>query len=407
MSDTGSQAMESWISTFCSYLGHEFFAEVSEDFIEDDFNLTGLSSQVAMYKEALEMILDVEPEDDDEDEDEDDDEDDDLELMDDYNRPQNYRRERRTARLDKNAQVVEESAELLYGLIHQRYITSRPGLSQMHEKYEQGQFGVCPRVYCNGAKVLPVGVSDIPGTETVKLFCPSCLDVYTPPNSRFQTVDGAFFGTTFGCLFLMSFPELQVGGPPRQALSPSPGGITDDATSIGSRTSHLSPVSTNSPTSTRRNNQRTETTPPTEINGVTTSNFAPGLGRGNIYEGRIYGFRINERARSGPRMKWLRSKPDDIRELDECTRYEQYRASRRQGQGQPGAEEEAGDDVGDEEGAELDHLNSNGAAQPMDVEAAIGQRKKAPMRRRARRPDNPGAGESSSVAGANGIPAPR
>ena len=37
------------------------FAEVTEDFIEDDFNLTGLSQLVPFYKEALEMMLDVEP----------------------------------------------------------------------------------------------------------------------------------------------------------------------------------------------------------------------------------------------------------------------------------------------------------------------------------------------------------
>jgi casein kinase II subunit beta len=36
-------------------LGHEYFAEVTEEFIEDDFNLTGLQSQVPMYKEALEV----------------------------------------------------------------------------------------------------------------------------------------------------------------------------------------------------------------------------------------------------------------------------------------------------------------------------------------------------------------
>lgn len=52
---TSSGVAESWISSFCSLLGHEYFAEVSEDFIEDDFNLTGLQSQVAMYKEALEV----------------------------------------------------------------------------------------------------------------------------------------------------------------------------------------------------------------------------------------------------------------------------------------------------------------------------------------------------------------
>lgn len=54
MSST-SATPESWISSFCSLLGHEYFAEVSEEFIEDDFNLTGLQSQVPMYKEALEV----------------------------------------------------------------------------------------------------------------------------------------------------------------------------------------------------------------------------------------------------------------------------------------------------------------------------------------------------------------
>ena len=52
---TSSGTPESWIASFCSLLGHEYFAEVSEEFIEDDFNLTGLQSQVTMYKEALEV----------------------------------------------------------------------------------------------------------------------------------------------------------------------------------------------------------------------------------------------------------------------------------------------------------------------------------------------------------------
>lgn len=54
--DTSSGSPESWITSFCALVGHEYFAEISEDFIEDDFNLTGLQSQVAMYKEALEVI---------------------------------------------------------------------------------------------------------------------------------------------------------------------------------------------------------------------------------------------------------------------------------------------------------------------------------------------------------------
>lgn len=217
---SSSGTPESWISSFCSLLGHEYFAEVSEDFIEDDFNLTGLQNQVPMYKEALEMILDVEPEDEEDEEEEEEEEDDEEDEENDVpmrgddgeKLSGGYRRasERRHMRIANDLSVIESSAELLYGLIHQRYITSRPGIQQMADKYELQHFGTCPRVFCNCARVLPVGCNDIPGQETVKLFCPSCLDVYTPPNSRFQSVDGAFFGTTFGCLFFMTFPEFDV-----------------------------------------------------------------------------------------------------------------------------------------------------------------------------------------------------
>ncbi|KAG0339355.1 casein kinase 2 regulatory subunit [Podila humilis] len=60
-SDESDAESMPWIAWFCSLSGHHYFVEVSEDFIEDDFNLTGLSSIVPFYKEALEMILDLEP----------------------------------------------------------------------------------------------------------------------------------------------------------------------------------------------------------------------------------------------------------------------------------------------------------------------------------------------------------
>jgi casein kinase II subunit beta len=301
---SSSQVTESWIASFCGLLGHEYFAEVSEDFIEDDFNLTGLQSQVPMYKEALEMILDVEPEDDDEEEDEEEEEEDDDEVLGEERAP-GYRRagDRRHLRIASDLSVIESSAELLYGLIHQRYITSRPGIQQMAEKYELQHFGTCPRVHCNSCKVLPVGLNDSPGHETVKLFCPSCLDVYTPPNSRFQTVDGAFFGTTFPSLFFMTFTDLDIDG-----------GLRNASTTVDA----LAQIQAQNSEGKSRN-----TTPSnvTSINGVAPHNLAPGLGTGSIYEPRIYGFRVSERARSGPRMKWLRMRPQDVTELDETRRY--------------------------------------------------------------------------------------
>jgi len=50
--------MLSQIQYFCSIAGHEYFTEVPESFIEDQFNLTGLNGQVPFYQEAMSMILD-------------------------------------------------------------------------------------------------------------------------------------------------------------------------------------------------------------------------------------------------------------------------------------------------------------------------------------------------------------
>jgi len=99
---------------------------------------------------------------------------------------------------------------------------------------------------------------------------------------------------------------------------------------------------------------------PTQINGVLTSNLAPGLGQGKIYEPRIYGFRVAERAKSGPRMKWLRMKPTDVSELDESMAYHATHA-------------------GGFEGGEADGDTEMGME---SQQTAIGRRKKAPIRRR-------------------------
>ena len=58
---------------------------------------------------------------------------------------------------------------------------------------------------CGGQQCLPVGQSDIPRTSTVKIFCPKCEDVYFPRSKYQGNIDGAYFGTTFPHLFLMTY----------------------------------------------------------------------------------------------------------------------------------------------------------------------------------------------------------
>ncbi|KEG06127.1 putative dynein heavy chain [Trypanosoma grayi] len=188
--DEADEEVLPWIVWFCEMKSNEFFCVVDRDFIDDEFNLTGLSSMVSFYHYALDIILDLET--------------------------------HNSARLtEEQLRLVESSAETLYGLIHARFITTPRGLKLMEEKFVEGEFGRCPRVFCGGQAVLPVGQSDVVRESSVKLFCPKCQDIYYPRSSRHRTLDGAFWGTTFPHLFMMQLRENgKIVSKPRQHYVP-------------------------------------------------------------------------------------------------------------------------------------------------------------------------------------------
>lgn len=171
-------SMIPWIPWFCSLRKHDLFCEVDEEYAQDKFNLTGLNEQVPHYNEALDMILD-------------------LELPKGIGGP------------EVPVEALRNSAKALYLLIHARYIMTNRGIDLMAKKFKEGDFGQCPRVYCENQNALPIGLSDSLGHNTVKLYCPRCTDVYCPKYVKHQNIDGAAFGTGFPHMFFMVQPKLR------------------------------------------------------------------------------------------------------------------------------------------------------------------------------------------------------
>jgi len=161
--------------------------QVDEDYIQDDFNLSGLGAQVPYYDYALDLILDADA----------------------------PGADRLT---EEQHELVESAAEVLYGLIHARFVltgefipdvffclpaessegerregrrakkkkkggkrdafskkkkktqNSGRGLAAVLEKWRSGDYGACPRSACAGQPVLPLGPSDVPRAATVRVW---------------------------------------------------------------------------------------------------------------------------------------------------------------------------------------------------------------------------------------------
>jgi len=127
---------------------------------------------------------------------------------------------------DDMREQIERSARHLYGLVHARYVVTTRGLAKMvclllrlhlamkvltdlqMEKYKQGVFGKCPRVICESQHLLPMGQNDVPNMSHVKLYCAKCEDIYNPKSSRHNSIDGAYFGSSFHNILFQVYPAL-------------------------------------------------------------------------------------------------------------------------------------------------------------------------------------------------------
>ncbi|KAM0722979.1 hypothetical protein Q7P37_001177 [Cladosporium fusiforme] len=173
-SDTDSDYTSYWRDWFIAARGNEYFCEIDEDYLTDRFNLTGLNTEVQYYQYALDLVTDVF----------------DMEVD------------------DEMREQIEKSARHLYGLVHARYVVTTRGLAKMMEKFKQGVFGKCPRVICESQHLLPMGQHDIPNVSNVKLYCARCEDIYNPKSSRHNSIDGAYFGTSFHNILFQVYPAL-------------------------------------------------------------------------------------------------------------------------------------------------------------------------------------------------------
>lgn len=173
-SETDSDYTSYWRDWFISSRGNEYFCEIDEEYLTDRFNLTGLQSEVQYYQHALDLVTDVF----------------DLDCE------------------DEMREQIEKAARHLYGLVHARYIVTTRGLAKMVDKYKKSDFGKCPRVLCDTHPLLPMGISDLPGNKSVKLFCAKCEDIYNPKSSRHQAIDGAYFGSSFHNILFQVYPAL-------------------------------------------------------------------------------------------------------------------------------------------------------------------------------------------------------
>lgn len=179
MSDSTSSDFseeETCIDWLLSQEGNHLLCRVEEDYIEDNFNLYGLSKIIPNFRDSIRLLL-------------------------------------------SDSASVEGCLEEgwvgptyehlldLYGLIHARYILTSQGLSKMRRKLHNNVFGSCPEPEFAESSVLPVGLSDHLRQGPPVGYCLASGEIYKM-GAWGDFLDGAYFGTSWCHLLLMQNPAI-------------------------------------------------------------------------------------------------------------------------------------------------------------------------------------------------------
>ena len=173
-SEEYSYSYSDWIYDFVTYSPFQhWFADVSDSFLDDSFNLYGLDSMFKYYYPCLSIL-----------------------------RRELSLNEYINTLPPEKAKKLNNELQILFLLVHQRFIQSQEGLKVMIEKFNNKTWGVCPRVACEKFPVLPYGISSKPGVSSCLVFCPRCRDIYQPKVQAVHSIDGCAFGPNFATLFI-------------------------------------------------------------------------------------------------------------------------------------------------------------------------------------------------------------
>jgi casein kinase II subunit beta len=180
-----SSAPLSWADWFLSQPRGRYFVRIDDSYLSCPFNYYGVRQRVNHFELAYDLL-----------------------------RKHFVRPSFASARPESEAWMIEQQTELLYGLLHARYLLTDAGRAGLLAKYRSGDFGRCPRVLCRQAVCLPYGITADLNEHPLKLFCPNCSDVYNIADRDLAKVDGAFFGPSWVPLFLQRYREIVPRGEP-------------------------------------------------------------------------------------------------------------------------------------------------------------------------------------------------